>query len=191
MTQFSTVLAVPDRPLGLVRQLHLMFDTLQAFIRSAYLPGRPTREGAMPRPFRSPTLTLVVILLLAPFVGAAELHLRERLLQSQRDRVTMTVTAVVDHLGFEAHVIGEDCDLHVPLRSRDIRVPFIAGLKNACSMKPAGTSRAFWSEQLYDETHGRAVSVTGVFRIWLEHPPTGTVAQRETERVPVVPALEP
>src|SRR5467141_3541851 len=95
---------------------------------------------------------------------AAELRLREARLQAQRDRVTATITAVVDHIGNEAHPIGDDCDLHVPLRSRDIRVAFIGEVKNACSEKPPGTSRAFWSNQIYDETHGRAVTVTGVFR---------------------------
>lgn len=117
-------------------------------------------------------------------VLGAELHLREALLQAQRDRVTATVTAVVDHIGREAHPLTEDCDLHVPLRSREIRVAFIGEVKNACSEKPEGTSRAYWSEQIYQETHGQAVPVSGVFRIWLEHPPAGTVVQTEAQRVP-------
>ncbi len=114
----------------------------------------------------------------------AELHLRESLLQAQGNRVTVTVTAVVDHIGRRAHSLDEDCDLHVPLRSQDIRVPFIGELKNACSIKPAGTPLAFWSRQIYQETHGQAVPVTGVFRIWLEHPPPGNAVQTEAEPVP-------
>lgn len=121
---------------------------------------------------------------LPSLVLGAELHLREALLEAQRGRVTATVTAVVDHIGKEAHLLAEDCDLHVPLRSREIRVPFIGELKNACSEKPAGTSRAYWSDRLYEETHGLAVSVTGVFRIWLEHPPAGNIVQTEADRVP-------
>src|SRR5213079_373251 len=80
--------------------------------------------------------------------------------------------------------IGDDCDLHVPLRSQEIRVAFIGEVKNACSEKPAGTTRAFWSHQIYEVTHGRAVPVTGVFRIWLEHPPAGATVQTESERAP-------
>ncbi len=114
----------------------------------------------------------------------AELHLRESLLGAQRNRVTVMVTAVVDHIGRRAHSLDEDCDLHVPLRSQDIRVPFIGELKNACSIKPAGTPLAFWSRQIYQETHGQAVPVTGVFRIWLEHPPSGDAIQTEAEPVP-------
>ena len=117
-------------------------------------------------------------------VLGAELHLREALLEAQRDRVTATVTAVVDHIGREAHSLTDDCDLHVPLRSRDIRVAFIGEVKNACSEKPPGTSRAFWSDRIYQETHGLAVPVSGVFRIWLEHPPAGTAVQTEAEPVP-------
>jgi hypothetical protein len=129
---------------------------------------------------------LVLLLLLTAPCSAlgAELRLRESLLAAQRDRVTADITAVVDHLGATAHPIGEDCDLHVPLRSRDIRVPFIGEVKNACSEKPPGTSLAFWSDQIYEETHGRAVTVSGAFRLWLEHPPTGTTPQTEAARVP-------
>ena len=90
--------------------------------------------------------------------SAAELRLRESLLTAQQDRVTATITAVVDHIGVTAHPISEDCDLHVPLRSRDIRVPFIGEVKNACSEKPSGTSMAYWSDQIYEEIMARGWS---------------------------------
>ncbi len=137
-------------------------------------------------------LALILAVLLAPALAlGAELQLRESLFQAQRDRITITVTAVVDHLGDEAHRLdttmplsGDDCDLHVPLRTRDIRVPVLGEIKNACSEKPAGTPRRYWSDRIYAETHGLAVPATGVFRIWLEHPPTGTAPQTEASRVP-------
>ncbi len=137
-----------------------------------------------------PRLRLLGVALLSLLLGlpglalGAELHLREALLEAQRDRVTATITAVVDHLGDRAHPLSEDCDLHVPLRSREIRVAFIGEVKNACSERPPGTTGAYWSDRLYEETHGLAVSVTGVFRIWLEHPPSGDVVQTEAVRVP-------
>jgi len=125
-----------------------------------------------------------LVLLLPTLVLGAELRLRESLLNAQRDRVTATITAVVDHIGATAHPISEDCDLHVPLRSREILVPFIGEVKNACSEKPAGTSLAYWSDRIFEETHGQAVVVSGVFRLWLEHPPAGTSVQTEAARVP-------
>ncbi len=131
------------------------------------------------------SLGLIPIHLSLPDLAiGAELHLREALLRAQRDRVAATVTAVVDHIGKRAHRLQKDCDLHVPLRSRDIRVPFIGELKNACSEKPQGTSLAFWRDQIYQETNGLAVPVTGVFRIWLEHPPPGNTVQTEAKPVP-------
>lgn len=139
-------------------------------------------------------LTVVLAFLLIGVPGlvlGAELHLRQSLLEAQRDRVTVTVTAVVDHIGDRAHPLSEDCDLHVPLRSREIRVAFIGELKNACSEKPQGTTQAFWSERIYEETHGRAAQITGVFRIWLEHPPSGTTVQSEAEPVPWYPHSNP
>ncbi|MGH2609549.1 MAG: hypothetical protein ACRDHF_10745 [Tepidiformaceae bacterium] len=121
----------------------------------------------------------------------AELRLRESLLETQRDRVTIAVTATVSHIGDEAHPLdaskplsGDDCDLHVPLRSLNIRVPLLGEVKNACSMKPAGESRAYWSEGVYEETFGKVVPATGVFRIWLEHPPKGNKVQSEALKVP-------
>jgi hypothetical protein len=71
----------------------------------------------------------------------------------------------------------------VPLRSRAIAVPVLGEVKNACSMPP-GVPKSHWSDLLYNETHGLAVPVEGVFRIWLEHPPTGGAIQTEAERVP-------
>src|SRR2546427_10376466 len=53
---------------------------------------------------------------------AAELRLREALLQTQRDRVTATITAVVDHIWNAAHPIGDDRDLHVVLRQNLIHL---------------------------------------------------------------------
>src|SRR5713226_5801927 len=93
-------------------------------------------------------LASLVLSLLPGLALGAELQLRESLLQAQRDRVTATITAVADHIGAQAHPLSEDCDLHVPLRSREIRVPFIGEVKNACSEKPPGTPLTFWSDQI-------------------------------------------
>ncbi|MBI3825621.1 MAG: hypothetical protein HY294_06480 [Candidatus Rokubacteria bacterium] len=145
------------------------------------------------RRFRASLVAALVPLALvwAGVAHGAELQLRESLLEAQRDRVTIAITATVSHIGDEAHPLdpskpmsGDDCDLHVPLRSQDIRLPLLGEVKNACSMKPAGESRAYWSREVYDETYGKAVAVTGVFRIWLEHPPAGAKVQSETQKVP-------
>jgi hypothetical protein len=143
------------------------------------------------RRFRTAGLTALLLILWVGLAHGAELRLRESLLEAQRDRVTIAITATVSHIGDEAHPLdaskpmsGDDCDLHVPLRSRDIRVAFLGEVKNACSMKPAGESRAFWSEKIDEETDGKAVPVSGVFRIWLEHPPKGNKVQSEAQKVP-------
>ena len=125
------------------------------------------------------TALAILVLLCAVPGQAAELRLRESLLAEQRDRATITIQAVVDHLGRAAHGVAEDCDLHVPLRSRDIWVPLLGELKNACSMPP-GVSTVHWRDALFEETHGRAVDIVGVFRIWQEHPPrSGRQMERE------------
>jgi hypothetical protein len=40
-------------------------------------------------------------------VFGAELRLREALLQAQQDRVIATITAVVDHIGDQAHPLAD------------------------------------------------------------------------------------
>jgi hypothetical protein len=129
-------------------------------------------------------------LLAAAICAAAELRLRESLLLAQRDRISIAITAVVDHLGAEAHDLVDDCDIHVPLRSREIGVPVLGEVKNACSIPP-GVPDTHWSDLLYQETHGLAVPVEGVFRIWLEHQPSGSAIQTEAERVPWYPHSNP
>ena len=128
-------------------------------------------------------IALAILVLLCAVPGqAAELRLRESLLAEQRDRATITIQAVVDHLGDDAHRLTEDCDLHVPLRSRDIWVPLLGELKNACSLPP-GVSLVHWRDALFEETHGRAVEVVGVFRVWQEHPPPRNQRQSEGQFV--------
>jgi hypothetical protein len=151
-------------------------------------------SSALDRQRSRTTLLATFALATLPWASTAqgaELRLRESLLEAQRDRATIALTATVNHIGDEAHPLdaskpmsGDDCDLHVPLRSRDVHVPLLGEVKNACSMKPAGESRAFWSERIDEETFGQAVPVTGVFRIWLEHPPKGGKIQSEAQRVP-------
>lgn len=133
--------------------------------------------------FRARPFVLLVVCLSSASAWAAELRLRKSLLEQQQDRVTITITAVADHIGDSPHPILEDCDLHVPLRTDDIRVSVLGELKNACSTPPADGATS-WTERIYRETHGRAVPVTGVFRIWLEHPPSGSTIQSEDDRVP-------
>jgi hypothetical protein len=105
-----------------------------------YLVARPaasrTRNSARSCGLCVLVAGLVFLLCIPGQLLGAELHLRESLLEAQRDRVTATVTAVVDHIGAQAHSLLEDCDLHVPLRSREIRVAFIREVKNACQVVP-------------------------------------------------------
>jgi hypothetical protein len=88
-----------------------------------------------------------------------EFRLRESLLEAQRNRVTITIAATVGHIGETAHPLdaskplsGDDRDLHVPLRSKDIRVPILGEVKNPCSMKPAGQGLGYWSNRVDEDT---------------------------------------
>ena len=80
-------------------------------------------------------LASAVFWLFVSSIDAAEIRLRESLLQQQQDKATITITAVVDHIGHAAHSLSSDCDLHVPFRSRDIMVPIMGELKNGRASK--------------------------------------------------------
>ncbi len=133
-------------------------------------------------------IALGLVLVVPPLAQGAEVQLRESVLQGLRDRVTATITGTVDRLGTRAHRLEEDCDLHVPLRSQDIRVPLLAEVKNAWS-EPPGQPRTFWSQQIAQAVGTQAVHATGAFRIRLEHPPSGV--QSEADPLPPYPHSNP
>ncbi len=128
-------------------------------------------------------LSVVLLLLVAPSsLLAAEIWLRERVVKKHRHDILVTIRATPEHIGEKARPIEKDCNLHVPLRSKDIRVAILGGIKNACS-QPERTPANYWSRKL-KPLEGQVLEAEGVLRVWLEHPPQGGKRQCECDPLP-------
>jgi hypothetical protein len=135
------------------------------------------------RPCQAAVIFILCLAGLTTTASAAELQFREATLRDAATRLTKKITARIDHLGKKAHPIAEDCDLHVPLRSNDFRIPMIGEVKNACSIPEDATPTSL-RDQIEEAIGDNDVPVVGVFRIWLEHPPKGKTIQREGGTLP-------
>ena len=127
-------------------------------------------------------VVFVLYLLIPSYLLAAELWLRETLVKKHAKDILVTIQAIPGHIGKRAHSIKRDCNLHVPLRSEDIKVAILGKIKNACS-HPEGITATHWSNKL-KPLEGQSVKVKGVLRVWLEHPPKGGKRQCECDTLP-------
>jgi hypothetical protein len=139
--------------------------------------------GGGNRRWRATGVAFAVVLAAAGAAPAAELQLRESVLRKHADSVTAEIRATVSHVGDHSHPLGDDCDLHVPLRSSAIRVPLLGEVKNACSI-PTDAARRHWSRRIADDIGPSEVTAVGVFRIWHEHPPPKGGVQSESKKLP-------
>jgi hypothetical protein len=107
-------------------------------------------------------------------LSAAELWLRESLVKKHANDILVTIQAAPDQIGKTAHPLKEDCDLHVPLRSKDIRVPMLGEIKNACSHPEGEATPTYWPKKLRP-LEGQSLEAEGV-------PGSGwSIRQKETK----------
>ncbi len=128
-------------------------------------------------------LSVILFFLVTPAsLLAAEIWLRERVVKKHLNDILVTIQATPDHIGEKARPIKQDCNLHVPLRSKDINVALLGVIKNACS-QPEGAAATYWSNKL-KPLEGQIIEAKGVLRVWLEHPPQGGKRQCECDPLP-------
>ncbi|HSE32964.1 MAG TPA: hypothetical protein VLA93_15435 [Pyrinomonadaceae bacterium] len=115
---------------------------------------------------------LVALLLLITLSGVCRaeitLALNKTFVQRYKDRATMTTNLNVDHYPDDAkpHGIarsGEDGDIHMAGRDSVFKLPLVAEIMNA-RFAPTAIQR------LLDTIPEQAISVTGAWRVWFEHP---------------------
>ncbi len=71
-------------------------------------------------------LSVILFFLVTPSsLLAAEIWLRESLVKKHVNDILVTIQATPDHIGKKARPIKQDCNLHVPLRSKDIKVAIL------------------------------------------------------------------
>jgi hypothetical protein len=109
---------------------------------------------------------------------AAAITLQNSFIKQYANRATMTANCVIDHAHPKPNPPIKDGDLHIAVRSNDIRLPAVAEIMNAAS-EPAALNLV----KVKDATD-QPVQIKGAWRLWCEHP--GTTPQVQGR--PVTPA---
>jgi hypothetical protein len=134
---------------------------------------------------RLPAAALAAALLFAPAAGQvkpckdldqnrrfkATVGLKESFVEEYKDRATVTTNFKVDQYPAEGpHRIvssGDDGDIHIAGRDTEIKLPLVVEIMNPRFLK---LSDFDIMKMLGEIPRGGVVSVTGVWRLWFEHP---------------------
>ena len=116
-----------------------------------------------------PRNTLPLILaFVAPSFGQTALVLKNAFIEANKNKATMSITLEVDHVLKKVHKIGrggDDGDIHMSGRSSDVGLPLVAEVMNA----GLNVERTVLADAR-NADGGNTVAVSGVWRIWFEHP---------------------
>lgn len=126
---------------------------------------------------RSIYLGLVLGVLWFSTAEPAELRIRKELVAKQADRALITVSGQFDHVKNSVNSLEKDCDLHAPVRAKEIMVAVVGEFMNACSTGLA-------PGEVRELTSTADAQIEGVFRIWFEHPGKKDEVLTEEEEVP-------
>jgi hypothetical protein len=96
--------------------------------------------------------------------NAAPIRLQQSFIERYADRVTITADFVIEHAHRKPNKPIDDGDLHFAGKSVNIRLPTVAEIMNAAE-EPAAMGVVHRLEGT-----DRSVRVTGVWRLWAEHP---------------------
>ncbi len=109
--------------------------------------------------------------------------LKKTFIEAYKNRVTIDVALTVDKADKRPHAAVFDGDLHLAGRAPGVGLPVVAEIQNAASETEAfGRIRR-------DEGSGRALKITGAWRIWSEH--VGSAGEIQGEDFPSTAAANP
>jgi hypothetical protein len=113
-------------------------------------------------------LLIAVAALLAPSADAARLVLKRKFVEVHKNRATLDAQFIVDHAKKTVNPIssgGKDGDLHIAGRAqKEVGLPMVAEIVNAKEQQAA------IAKVREAEDSGKPVRMSGVWRIWFEHP---------------------
>lgn len=92
-----------------------------------------------------------------------EITLENKFIDLYKDRVTIEAQYTVDKAHVRPNPPSKDGDLHIAGRCPEAQLPVVAEIMNAAAEKSAV------GEIHQVESTGRAVAMTGVWRLWCEH----------------------
>jgi hypothetical protein len=111
---------------------------------------------------------------------AGTLVLSSKFVNDNKDKATITVQLEVDEHLTRAHKIdkgGDDGDVHMAGRADEVRLPLVAEILNAAKETSS-------MQVLNQSSATNKIAVTGVWRLWFEHPSPGQMIQGNTVAKP-------
>jgi hypothetical protein len=125
---------------------------------------------------------LSVLVLLVSTLRAETLTLSADFVNQNKNRATISIRFELDaHLNSPHRIgrSGDDGDVHMAGRAPEVGLPMVAEIMNA------GLEAQSTSVELMNQTStGQTIPVTGVWRIWFEHPSPGNQTQGDPVDVP-------
>jgi hypothetical protein len=125
---------------------------------------------------------VAALALFASTLQAETLTLSSTFVKQVKNKATFPI-----HLELDAHLTsphrigrsGDDGDIHMAGRADEVRLPMVAEIMNA-GLAPQAAS----VDDMNNTSSGQIVPVTGVWRIWFEHPSPGDQVQGDPVDVP-------
>jgi hypothetical protein len=110
-------------------------------------------------------ICLLALCALVENAVAGTVVLKKAFIEKYKNRATIDALFIVDHAHARPNPPAKDGDIHVAGRAdQQVGLPMVAEVMNAAS---EGTAV---NEIHKDEAHNQAVPISGVWRLWLEHP---------------------
>jgi hypothetical protein len=135
--------------------------------------------------FRKAVVGIFLVFLAVPRLSAqSSLVLSNAFIEKYKNRATIDSSFVIDAALSRPHRIssdGNDGDLHFAGRTDDVGLPMVAEIINAGLTSQRTAVKLVQQEK----NTGDTVPLSGVWRIWFEHPPTGNGQQVQGD--PVAP----
>jgi hypothetical protein len=118
---------------------------------------------------------LLTFLAVAGLGPAGTIVLKRAWIEQYKDRATIDATFTIDHAHPKPNAPANDGDMHVAGRApKEIGLPMVAEIMNAA----AASAKSAVDQVHANEGNGQSIAVSGVWRLWFEHPPSaGTQIQ--------------
>lgn len=110
--------------------------------------------------------SLGLVLVIAPLAQAQSIILKKAFVEKYKNRATIDANFTVDHAHEHPNAPSADGDLHASGRAAEVGLPMVSEVMNAA--QPTQTPVVTDLQSL--QGHNQTTPITGVWRIWFEHP---------------------
>jgi len=105
-------------------------------------------------------------ILFAPLAQAQTIVLKKAFVEKYKNRATIDANFTVDHAHDHPNAPSADGDLHASGRATEVGLPMVSEVMNAAQ----STQTPVVTDLQNLQGHNQATPITGVWRIWFEHP---------------------